>query len=228
MQSGIDSKRTIRFWRDVSATRAMASWLGALAGLGNVGYGILEMLQGNTKPHSIVVNAFKTLSGASLHATEPTIILFSSFLISGVLLVAVSVFFTVWSALFVQRNKGGLVMIVLAVVQIVVGGSTARCIQGLIYGIIGTRIGAPFSWWRARFSERSRQLLSVNWPWLFVSCVFLYSVHIASGFIGFFWGINNPTISVILLAVPSYGNLLLFVLALITGLAHDSLRHAGH
>jgi len=220
MGSKTDSAPAPTYWRGISAMHAMASLLGVLAGLGNLGYGIIEILQGNTKPVGIVVSAFMTPSGAS-RTTEPAIIVF---LISGISLVAVSIFFTIWSASFVQKKRGGLIMIILSVVQIVVGGSTVRSIQGIIFGIIGTRIDAGFTWWRARFSERSRQLMSSFWPWLFLGCAFLYLVHIGSAFVDFFIGINSPAISLILLAVPSYGNLLLFVLALIAGLAHDSLE----
>ena len=227
MQPTMKSEKAATLWRDMSATRAMASWLGVLAGLGNVGYGILEILQGNTKPTGIIVNTFGTMSGTSAHAIEPTIFLIPSFIITGILLVVVSMLFTIWSAVLVQKKNGGLVMIILSIVQFFIGGSTVRSIQGLIYGIIGTRIHSPFNWWRTRFSERSRHLLSNVWPWVFVGCVFLYIIHIGSGFIDFFIGINNPTISLILLVGPSYGNLLLFVIALVTGLAHDSLRQAA-
>jgi len=71
----------------------------------------------------------------------------------------------IWSAVFVQRHRGGLILSALALAMLPVRASFVAPFTGLIAGAARARIGAPPDWWRARLSARAERPLAALWPW---------------------------------------------------------------
>jgi len=139
-------------------------------------------------------------------------------LVTGILTIAVSVAVIVWSAAFVQRKHGGLVLLLLCLAMLLVGGGFGPPIIGILAGVAGLGINAPYTWWRTHLPTRTRRLLATLWPWVFAICamngVFLV---IGSVILVYFFEVNNPDLftNSFFFSVPS------LLLCIFTGVAYD-------
>jgi len=134
-------------------------------------HGYLETLQGNVTPGSILIFAMGPPCQATRvwNGCEPAMTIMPNFFVTGVLALIVSFIVILWAAAFVQRKNGGLVLILLSIMLFLVGGGFASAEVGIIAGVAGTRIKAPFTWWRAHFSVNSRRFLVALWPWALIA-----------------------------------------------------------
>jgi hypothetical protein len=98
------------------------------------------------------------------NACEPAMTIVPSFLITGVLAMVTSVIILIWSAAFIQRKHGGLVLMLLCIPLLLFGGGIFPPVIGFIGGLVGTRINAPLTGWRARFSGSGGRFWR-RWPW---------------------------------------------------------------
>jgi prolipoprotein diacylglyceryltransferase len=122
----------------VGAVRAAASIIGVVSGLLGAFHGYNEILQGSTVPSGILINAVGPPCQGN--GCYPAMTIVPNFLYSGVLAVIVSLVILLWAAGFVQRKNGGLILIVLSVVQLLVGGGFLPPLLGIVAGAVGTRI----------------------------------------------------------------------------------------
>ena len=124
------------------ATRATASILGIYAGLLGMVHGINEVLQGNVAPGGIMISAIGPPCQADTvwHACLPAMTLVPSFLVTGALSVLLSLITLVWAAAFVQRKRGGPILVLLAMMMVPVGGGFVPAFIGIIAGIAGAKI----------------------------------------------------------------------------------------
>jgi hypothetical protein len=140
-------------------------------------------------------------------------------LATGVLAILVSLIFLVWATMFVQREHGGLILILLSVVMLLVGGGFGPPILGVIVGIAATRINAPPAWRRTHLSDGPRRLLAKLWPWCLVAGVTTWLLVMPGTIVlDFFIGVNIPDVVVHVLTLSAFG---LLLLAVFTGFAHD-------
>jgi len=121
----------------LSKTRAAASIIGIFAGLSGASHGLGEILQGNTAPSGIMIEAWPGLT--SLRG-EPAMTIVPNFIVTGVLTIIFGLIVAAWAGAFVQRKNGGLVLILLSLVMLLVGGGLFPPVFGVAAGIIGTRI----------------------------------------------------------------------------------------
>lgn len=118
--------------------RIAASAIGIFAGLGGgVLHGVGEILQGNTAPSGIMIEAWPELTALS---GEPAMTIVPNFLVTGVLAIIFGLIVAIWAAAFVQKKNGGLVLILLVIIMLFVGGGLVPPIFGVTAGIVGTRI----------------------------------------------------------------------------------------
>lgn len=73
-------------------------------------------------------------------AGEPAITIIPNFLLTGILAIIMGIIVTIWSAAFIERKNGGLILILLSIIMLLFGGGIVPVIIGVIGGIIGTRI----------------------------------------------------------------------------------------
>jgi hypothetical protein len=212
--------------RPIGATRAIVSTFGVFAGLGGFEHGIGEILQGNRAPGGIVIASWPGSELFRILAGEPAMTIVPNLLAAGILTVFFSLVFLIWATVFVQRKNGGLILIPLSIVMLLVGGGFGPPLLGIIIGIIGTRIHAPLSWWRAHLPVGVRRFLGKAWPWCFISCGIAWLV-LFPGFLllGRFFGADSasPASSTLLPAfiLAAFG---LLPLTALTGFAHDIQR----
>jgi hypothetical protein len=207
--------------RNFSATRVVVSTLGALMGLAGIEHGIGEMLQGNIAPTGIMFPSWPESAFFRIVGGEPAMTIIPNLLVTGILATIVSLIFLVWATLFVQRKNGGPVLILLSIIMLLVGGGIFPPVIGIIIGALGTRINAPLTWWREHFSVGLRHFLETIWPWSFVVCIIAWLLLFPGiNILGYFFGVNDPDLTVILIFF-TLGSLLLTIFS---GFAYDSQR----
>lgn len=153
-----------------SARWLAASALGVYAGLLGAQHGAFEILQGADRPDGLITNAIGPPCQPETvwHACLPAMTVIPNYLVTGILAVAVGLVIILWSAAFVQRKRGGLVLVLLSIALLLVGGGFVAPFIGFVAGATGAAIGAPLRWWRTRVPGPSLRLLAALWPWTLI------------------------------------------------------------
>lgn len=196
--------------RGISATRAVASLIGIDAGLCGIEHGFFEMLQGNVPTGGLLIDAIGPQAGVA--GSEPALTIIPNFLVTGVVAIIVSFIVIIWAAAFVQRKNGGVVLILLSILQLFVGGGLAPIGLAIPAAVVATRINMPLTWWRTHLPANSQGFLAKLWPWPFLAFFLLSFIDLEVAIFG-----NNPGLINIL---PPFVFGFLF-LAIITGFAYD-------
>ena len=201
------------------ASRTAASVLGLFAGGASIEHGIYEILRGNVRPQGLMINSMgpPCQPEAVWHRCEPAMTILPSFLITGILAVAIGAFFILWSLAFVQRKGGGLVLIFSSIPMLLFGGGIFPPLIGIVAGAVGTRINR-----RAAFSPNHRpevivRIISRLWPW---TLIVLAGWLLGQWLVGYFF---NDLLMASGFAVPIL-IIGLLVLSLLTAMAHDRTR----
>ncbi len=149
------------------ATRITATVLGLTAGAAGIEHGIFEIMQGNIRPDGLMIASIgpPCVPELTWNACEPAMTIVSSFLITGILAVLFGLLVMVWSALFVQRRHGGLILILLCIPLLLFGGGIFPPLIGIIAGALGTRISKPLNSEGSRLSGGLLRALAALWPW---------------------------------------------------------------
>jgi hypothetical protein len=163
------------------ATRLGVSAVGVLCGLAGIEHGVGEILQGNVATSGIVIYAWQPSS--PLFGEEPAVTVVPNVFVTGVLAIILGLLVTVWAVAFVQRKNGGLVLILLSIVQFLVGGGIAPLFPAIAASVAATRINSPLTWWRVHLPISARRVLAVLWLWSLIAFSFLYSSLLLSRFV---------------------------------------------
>jgi hypothetical protein len=149
------------------ATRIVAAALGVFAGFGGPEHGYFEIQRGNVRPEGLLIASMgpPCRSEEVWHACEPAMTVVPSFLVTGILATLIGLVTMVWAAAFVQRKRGGLVLILLSVALLLVGGGLFPPLIGVVAGAVGTRINVPVT----RRPGRLSTFLARLWPWALVA-----------------------------------------------------------
>lgn len=153
--------------RSRSATKIVASAVGAYAGLLGIEHGFFETLQGNVATNGTLINAIGSQTGVG--GAEPAFTIVPNFLITGILAIIISIVVIIWAIAFLERRYAGLILILLSIVQLLVGGGLAPIYLGIIAGLVATRINKPLTWWRAHLPITARRVLAYLWPWSLIA-----------------------------------------------------------
>jgi hypothetical protein len=149
------------------ATRITATVLGLTAGGAGIEHGIFEILQGNARPEGLMIASMgpPCVPEQTWNACEPAMTIIPNFLITGILAVIFGLIVMAWSAFFVQKKRGGLVLILLCIPLLLFGGGIFPPLIGIIAGALGTRIHKPPNPEGSRLRGGLLRILAVLWPW---------------------------------------------------------------
>ena len=182
----------------------------ALAG---IEHGIGEILQGNLAPDGIMILSwpgsefFRNLSG------EPAMTVIPNLLVTGILAVFVSLALLVWSLLFVHRQNGGWIMMILSVAMLLVGGGIFPPILAILIGAVATRINTPRSPSAVRQPAGFQHFLANLWPWSYSTCIIAWlSLLPGIPLLAYFFGVDN-TVVILVILFFAFGTLLLNIFA---------------
>jgi hypothetical protein len=116
----------------------LASALGIFAGLGGgVLHGIGEVLQGSVAPNGIMIEAWPALR---VVAGEPAMTLVPNLLLTGILAIVMGIIVTIWAAMFIEHERGGLILILLSIAMLLVGGGLVPVLFGIAAGVIAAAL----------------------------------------------------------------------------------------
>jgi hypothetical protein len=165
-----------------NATRIVAASFGFIAGSAGLEHGYFEILQGNTKPISLMFPSMgpPCVPEKIWNACEPAMTILPNFLMAGILTVLLGLLIMLGSATFIQRKNGGLILIMLSVALLLFGGGFFPPIIGLIGGMAGLQINKPLA---GSFGSVTRFFAKL-WPWPLV----IFMVWILGQFpVGYFF-----------------------------------------
>ncbi len=205
------------------AIRIVALTLGVLAGVLGVIHGASEILRGNGDPGGIYISAMGSpcQANSAWHLCFPAItIIPNHYWVTGVFAISVSVIVCIWTIAFVQWEYGGLVLMLLSIIQLLVGGGYISPVLCFIAGMVGTGIQATFTWYPS-FLRRPFLATVWLWPLFLILFVLLFPATLLLGSFA-----NEFLLS--LARLPIFfilGLLLLFLaLAILAGFAYDTQR----
>lgn len=167
------------------ATRIAASALGIFAGIGGPEHGIFEILQGNTRPENIMIASMgpPCVPEEVWHACEPAMTIIPNFLVTGILATILGIVTMVWSAGFVHKKRGWLVLMVLCLTLLLFGGGLLPPLIGTFGGVLASRINAPVT----KPPTRLTRALAMLWPWaLIIFIIGLFSQFVIGHFFNAF------------------------------------------
>jgi hypothetical protein len=205
-------------WQNIKAMRLVASTYGVLAGLAGVEHGFFETLQGNVAPSGIMIQAIGPAQRFWSHGGEPAMTLIPNFLITGILAMLVGGLVMLWSVAFIQRKHGGLMLILLSVLQLLVGGGIMPIFLAITAGIVASGIHAPLTWWRAHLPVSICRLLGVLFPWSFGAFLCIYVIALEIAIVGYVPGVPEP---LDVLWATAYTMMGLFLFTAFSGFAYD-------
>ena len=195
------------------ATHIVAASFGILAGIAGLEHGYFEILRGNTSLENMMF--FPSMGPPCVpekiwNACEPAMSILSNFLITGILTVILGLLIIFWSAAFVQRKNGGVILILLSIALLPFGGGFFPPLIGIVGGAAGTKINKPLTGKLGSVTRFAAKL----WPWPLV----IFTVWILGQFpVGYFFNnfltsIMGFGLSLILASLP---------LSVYTAYAHD-------
>ena len=146
------------------ATKTVAAWFGVVAGIAGLEHGYFEILQGNTKPESLMIVSIgpPCVPEEIWNTCEPAMTVIPNFLITGILSVIIGLLILAWSLAYVQRKNGGVVLIILSVVLLLFGGGLFPPLIGIVGGAAGTKINKPLS---GKQPGSFLRFAAKLWPW---------------------------------------------------------------
>jgi hypothetical protein len=210
----------------ISATRVIASTLGAVVGLAGMEHGFFEMLQGNATPSGLVIDAIGPAQKLWSGATEPALTIIPNFLVSGILAMIVGFLVTIWAAVFVQRKYGAFTLLLLSILLFLVGGGSPPIFLGVVASVVATRINKPLKWWHAHLSLNVRGFLAKLWPWSIIVFVFMFWFSVAIAITG--WPLvtfdSSGTNAYAILSLLGYVSDVVMLLVVAAGFASDIQR----
>ena len=198
------------------ATRVVASLFGIFAGFGGPEHGYFEILQGNVRPDSLIIAAMGPPCDPEKvwNLCEPAMTVIPSFLVTGILATVIGLITMIWSAAFVQRKNGGIVLMLLSIALLLVGGGLFPPLIGIIAGVVATKINAPLARQPMHLSGSVLRFLAKLWPWPLVAFfVWVFGQFVVGYFFNEFLqksGFLSPLLIIGLL-----------VMSILTGYAYD-------
>jgi hypothetical protein len=206
-----------------TATRAIASTLGVLVGIGSIDHGLLECLQGWRPTPGPIVNALGSGYSWTVWAQggEGAFTLIPNFLATGIVATLLGLVMIFWALRFLQARHGPAVFLLFGVASFLTGGGVAQVVLFTLTWGVATRIRASLAFWRWFIPTPVRPPLGCLWPWTLgaASALFLAALEIAV--FGYVPGVTEQTrllhICWSILAVA----LALYLLSIFSGFARD-------
>ena len=209
-----------------TATRAVASTLGVLVGVGSIDHGVLECLQGPRPTPGLIVNALGTGYRWTVwkQGGEGAFTLLPTFLLSGIMASLLGVVMIVWAIRFLPSRYGPILFLALGVTSFLTGGGVAQVVLFTLTWGVATRIHASLCFWERTIPGKPRQILGAVWPWTLAASTVLFVAALEIAVFGYVPGVQDQTellhICWKILALA----LALYLISVCSGFVRDSTR----
>jgi hypothetical protein len=174
-------------------TRITASTLGVLLGLGGLlNHGIFEVLQGSTPTDGFFIEAIGKSERFWVHGTEGAFTIIPNFLITGIIVIAISLVIILWSVKYIHVKNGSAVFLTLLILLTAFGGGIGHILLLIPAWAYATRINKPLNWWNNILPGTLRSVLSKLWLLSLVLTSVSWLIVMELGIFGYFPGQSDP------------------------------------
>ncbi|RLL82043.1 hypothetical protein [Mesotoga sp. BH458_6_3_2_1] len=205
----------------------VVSTMAIIFGVGGIGHGFFEALQGFTSTNGLLINAIGEANKMWEYGNEPAITVIPNFLITGIASMAVGLAVIVWSVGFLHRRNGPIVLLLLFILLFLVGGGIGQVVFFSIIWIFSTFIHKQLMPLKREKVGSLRKNLARYWAVLLAvsSAAIVFALEIAIfGLVPF---VRSPdAISLVMLFSLGTG-FVLMILAFLSGMASDSESTMG-
>ena len=208
--------------RDVNATRTIAAALGVFAGVSGLDHGLFETLQGNAPTPGLIVQAIGPTQRMWVYGTEDAFTLVPNFLATGILAMAVGVLISAWSINFIHHQGGSVVFLVLGAGLFLVGGGVAQVGFIALGWAVSRRIYRPWTGRRHFLPAGVDRVLARRWWALLVAGLVFGAVALEIAITGFVPGVTDPDRIQMICWTALGAMLIVLLLAIVAGAAHDA------
>jgi len=205
------------------ATRAIASTLGVLVGIGSIDHGLLECLQGWRPTPGLIVNALGSGYSWTVWAQggEGAFTLIPNFLATGIVATLFGLVMIYWALRSLQARHGPVVFLLLGIASFLTGGGVAQVVLFTLTWGVATRIRASLAFGRWFIPTPVRLALGRLWPWTLGAATVLFLAALEIAVFGYVPGVTEQTrllhICWSILGVA----LALYLLSILSGFARD-------
>jgi hypothetical protein len=216
-------------WRNLSAIRIVASTLGVLVGLAGIEHGFFEMLQGDVRPNSVLIDAIGPEQKIWEYATETAITIVPNFFWTGILAIIFGFVVTIWAVLFIDRKYGARILFLLSIILWFVGGGYGPIFLSIFAVVTATRINKPLAWWDRHLSERNRGFFAKLWPISVFAQVIIFWIGVEIAIFGYplLWFVNAD-LTYSIQWICGIMSLILMFVAIISAIAFDIQTQLDH
>ena len=203
-------------------TRTTASVIGVLLGMaGLLNHGLFEILQGNTPTSGFFVEAIGESHRFWIHGTEGAFTVVHNFLVTGILVVLISLAIILWSARYIQTKQGAAIFLLLLILLTLVGGGIGHIALSIPTWAYATRINKPLNWWDKVLRGRFREILSRLWIYALVATTICWLMVMELGIFGYFPGQSDPDTILNIVFMFLLSTVVLVNVTFICGFARD-------
>ena len=203
-------------------TRITASTLGVLLGLGGlINHGIFEVIQGNASTNSFFIEAIGKTERFWVHGTEGAFTIIPNYLITGIIVIVISVSIIIWSTKYIQLKYGATVFLTLLILLTSFGGGIGHIILFLPTWAYATRINKSLKWWKKVLQEKLIKVLSKLWIYVLILTSVSWLIVMELGIFGYFPGQTNPNVILNIVFIFLFSTVILANFTFICGFARD-------
>ena len=203
-------------------TRITASIIGILLGMGGcLNHGLFEVFQGNNPTNGLFVEAIGEANRYWIHGTEGAFTIIPNFLITGIIVILVSLAIILWSVKYIQLKHGSTVFLTLLIVLTIFGGGIGHIILFLPTWAYSTRINKSLDWWKKILTKRIRKVFSRLWIYGLVLTLVSWLIVMELGIFGYFPGQTDPDAILNIVFAFLFSSVILANFTFICGFARD-------
>lgn len=214
---------TVEVKRDYcnKAIRTIVLVFGVLLSISGMFHGLFEVLQGNVRTESMMINAIGESHKFWLYGDEPAFTLIPNYMLTGVAAIVVSIIIIVWSVKFLDRKYSAHVFLLLFVLLLLVGGGVGQAVFFIVIWGFATRINKPLLCWNKVIPVSIRKVMSKLWRYLLFASSLMVSFALEIAVFGYVPGISDPDVISLVMLTSLGSGFLLMILAFVTGISFD-------
>ncbi len=146
------------------ATGKVAMGLGVAAGLAGMEHGYFEILQGASRPGSVIIASLGApcVPEQAWNRCEPALTLLPTFEVTGIAALILGLVILIGSAFFLRRKNSAWILISLCVALLVCGGGFFPPLIGLVGGLCGLAFQKPLG---TDAPGNFIRFIAKLWPW---------------------------------------------------------------
>ncbi len=172
-------------------------------------------------PDGFFIEAISPAQRFWLHCTEGAFTLIPNFLLTGIVVVLVSLAVIFWSVRYIHLKHGATVFLFLRILLTLVGGGIGHLVLFLPTWGYATRINKPLHWWRKILPGHLRKVLRILYPYSLAATALFWLTVMELGIFGWFPGQSDAETILNIVFICLFSTVILANATFICGFARD-------